>query len=48
MIFDDCLSALDTKTENNILRNIENEIKNRTVIIITHRESVEKGNFVEL
>ena len=48
MIFDDCLSALDTKTENNILRNIENEIKNRTVIIITHRESVEKGDFVEL
>jgi len=48
MIFDDCLSALDTKTENNILRNIENEVKNRTVIIITHRESVEKGNFVEL
>ena len=48
MIFDDCLSALDTKTENNILRNIEDEIKNRTVIIITHRESVEKGDFVEL
>ena len=39
IIFDDCLSALDTKTEANILQNIEQEMKDTTVIIITHRES---------
>ena len=39
LIFDDSLSALDTETEENILRNIENDIKSSTSIIITHRES---------
>lgn len=39
IIFDDCLSALDTETEENILQNIEKEIKNCTSIIVTHRES---------
>lgn len=39
LIFDDSLSALDTETEENILQNIEKEIKNCTSIIITHRES---------
>lgn len=48
IIFDDCLSALDTKTEDNILKNIEKEVKNCTIIIITHRESLEKGNRLEL
>ena len=42
LIFDDSLSALDTETEENILQNIENEIKNCTSIIITHRESSAK------
>jgi ATP-binding cassette subfamily B protein len=42
LIFDDSLSALDTETEENILQNIENEIQNRTSIIITHRESSAK------
>lgn len=40
VIFDDCLSALDTKTEQNILTNIEKEVANCTAIIITHRETV--------
>ena len=39
IIFDDSLSALDTETEENIMQNIEKEIKNCTSIIITHRES---------
>ncbi|MEY8761199.1 ABC transporter ATP-binding protein [Chryseobacterium tongliaoense] len=39
IIFDDSLSALDTETEQNILENIENKIRNATSIIITHRES---------
>lgn len=48
VIFDDCLSALDTKTENNILRNIEQEVNNCTAIIITHRESVDKGKVIKM
>lgn len=42
LIFDDSLSALDTETEENILQNIENDLRNRTSIIITHRESSAK------
>lgn len=48
VIFDDCLSALDTKTEDNILRNIEREVQNCTAIIITHRESVAGGKVLEI
>lgn len=42
LIFDDSLSALDTETEENILQNIEKDLKNATSIIITHRESSAK------
>jgi len=42
LIFDDSLSALDTETEENILKNIEKDLKNSTSIIITHRESSAK------
>lgn len=42
IIFDDSLSALDTETEENILQNIEKDLKNATSIIITHRESSAK------
>lgn len=42
LIFDDSLSALDTETEENILQNIEKDLRNRTSIIITHRESSAK------
>lgn len=42
LIFDDALSALDTETEENILKNIENDLSNTTSIIITHRESSAK------
>ncbi len=37
VIFDDCLSAVDAKTENEIISNLHNYLKNRTAIIITHR-----------
>lgn len=47
-IFDDCLSALDTKTEDNILRNIEQEVKNSTAIIISHRESIADSNVLTI
>lgn len=39
LIFDDCLSAVDTETEEIILKNIEHITKNRTGIIISHRVS---------
>ena len=48
MIFDDCLSALDTKTEQNILTNIEKEVANCTAIIITHRETVASSKKINL
>lgn len=43
ILFDDSLSALDTETEDNILRNVNLEIKGATQLIITHRESSAKN-----
>jgi ATP-binding cassette, subfamily B, multidrug efflux pump len=37
VIFDDCLSAVDTKTEKEILDNLNRFLQNKTAIIITHR-----------
>ncbi len=42
LIFDDCLSALDTETEENILQNIDRDLRTTTSVIITHRESSAK------
>ena len=39
LILDDCLSALDTKTENVILENFKQIMKETTTIIISHRIS---------
>jgi ATP-binding cassette, subfamily B, multidrug efflux pump len=57
LILDDCLSAVDTKTENTILTNLEKIMKDRTSIIISHRVSsvkladkilvLEEGKLVE-
>jgi len=58
LIFDDCLSAVDTETEEIILKNLENATKGKTTIIISHRASsvknadqilvLEEGKMVEL
>ena len=37
IVFDDCLSAVDAKTEKEILANLNHFLQYRTVIIITHR-----------
>jgi ATP-binding cassette subfamily B protein len=37
IVFDDCLSAVDARTENEIVGNLSNFLKDRTAIIITHR-----------
>lgn len=57
ILLDDCLSAVDSKTEKNILYNLDTFLKEKTAIIITHRISslidfdriivLEKGLLVE-
>jgi len=57
LIFDDCLSAVDTETEEKILNSLERIMKGRTSIIISHRLSsvkqadhilvLEEGKIVE-
>lgn len=42
IILDDCLSAVDTKTENTILNSMKKIMQNRTTIIISHRISSAK------
>jgi ATP-binding cassette, subfamily B, multidrug efflux pump len=37
VIFDDCLSAVDARTENDIISNLYNYLDNKTAVIITHR-----------
>ncbi|NCI46313.1 ABC transporter ATP-binding protein [Sediminibacterium soli] len=37
IVFDDCLSAVDAKTENEIIGNLYRFLHDRTAIIITHR-----------
>ncbi|MCA1762124.1 MAG: ABC transporter ATP-binding protein/permease [Flavobacteriales bacterium] len=39
LIFDDCLSAVDTETEEIILGNLQKIMKDRTTILISHRVS---------
>ena len=56
-IFDDCLSAVDANKEKIILQNLNEETKNKTTIIISHRIStieksdniivLKKGNIIE-
>ncbi len=43
LIFDDCLSAVDTETEEKILANLERVSKNKTTFIISHRVSSAKN-----
>jgi len=43
LIFDDCLSAVDTETEENILNNLKDIMHGKTSIIISHRVSSVKN-----
>ena len=43
LIFDDCLSAVDTETEEKILSNLNKFSKNKTTFIISHRVSSAKN-----
>ena len=43
LIFDDCLSAVDTETEERILTNLKQVSKNKTTFIISHRVSSAKN-----
>ena len=43
LIFDDCLSAVDTETEEKILSNLEKVSKAKTTFIISHRVSSAKN-----
>ena len=57
LIFDDCLSAVDTRTEEQILNNLGRIMKDKTSILIAHRVStirnadkilvIERGEIVE-
>ena len=42
LIFDDCLSAVDTETEEIILQNLKNATKGKTTIIISHQGFIGK------
>ena len=47
LIFDDCLSAVDTQTEETILKNLEEMMVNKTSLIISHRiSSVKNANHI--
>ena len=47
LIFDDCLSAVDTKTEEAILSNLKEIMNNKTSIIISHRiSSIKHADYI--
>ena len=43
LLFDDCLSAVDTETEEKILNNLKTITKGKTTIIVSHRISAAKN-----
>ena len=43
LLLDDCLSAVDTETEERILGNLRGENVSRTVFIVSHRISTVQG-----
>ncbi len=43
ILLDDCLSAVDTETEETILTNLKEICKNKTTILVTHRASSAKN-----
>ena len=57
LLFDDCLSAVDTDTEEKIIKNLKEFSQNKTTIIVSHRISsvkdadhvivLERGKIIE-
>ena len=57
LVLDDCLSAVDTETEDKILKELQKENEDRTTVIVSHRIStirnakeiivIEEGRLVE-
>lgn len=43
LLFDDCLSAVDTETEEKILKNLNKLTKDKTTVIVSHRVSSAKN-----
>ena len=41
-IFDEATNALDSETENNIFSDLKNNFKDKTIIIVTHNQDLEK------
>lgn len=47
LIFDDCLSAVDTETEEEIIKELKSEMKNKTCVIVSHRlSSIQQANHI--
>ena len=47
LLLDDCLSAVDTKTEEKILSNLKKEANNKTTLIVSHRiSSIKHANYI--
>ncbi|MDA8934953.1 ABC transporter ATP-binding protein/permease [Flavobacteriaceae bacterium] len=42
-LFDDCFSSLDSDTEDRIIRNLNNNFKDKTLLIVSHRVSCVKN-----
>ncbi|MFX0558128.1 ABC transporter ATP-binding protein [Maribacter sp. CXY002] len=42
-LFDDCLSAVDTETEEEILKNLKSASQNKTTLLVSHRVSSAKN-----
>ena len=42
-LFDDCFSSLDSDTEDKIIKNLNNNFKSKTLIIVSHRVSCDKN-----
>lgn len=47
LLFDDCLSAVDSETEDLILSNLKEEMRGRTSVIVSHRiSSIRNANLI--
>jgi ATP-binding cassette subfamily B protein len=46
-MFDDCLSAVDTETEEEIIKELKSEMRGKTSIIVSHRlSSIQHANHI--